>query len=610
MNEPATERAALLLRALYGDDADDTLQRAMQVVEQTRRSRRVELLDLDAQRSAQPDWFASNQQIGYVAYADRFGDTLSGVRARLDHLSSLQVTYFHLMAVLRNRPAPNDGGYAVVDYGDVEPHLGHWADLVGLADELRARGISLCLDVVMNHTAAEHPWAKAARAGSTKHRNYFLVFPDRVVPDAFEATLPEVFPELAPGNFTWDHDLGGWVWTTFNTYQWDLNYANPDVFIEMLSVICHLANAGVDVMRLDAIAFTWKRKGTNCQNQPEAHVIAQALREFVTRAAPAVLLKAEAIVAPDDLLPYLGAHQHGYRPECHLAYHNQLMVQTWSSLATGDARLARASLEALPPTPAATAFVTYVRCHDDIGWAIDDERANSVGLNGPAHRRFLAEWYRGDRPGSWARGVAFSTTANDERTCGMTAALTGLADAEQRGEPAEIELGLRRSLVAYAIALGYGGIPLIYMGDEVALGDDADWFADPAHGDDSRWVHRPRMDWGRVEASTIPGTIAHRMRLGLQHLIDVRRATPALSTGGETYVHRLEHQALLGIERRHRVHGRWYGLANLSSSAVEITEEVLGWAGLHEPQELLGATQHRRGRIVVPGYAMGWFVER
>jgi amylosucrase len=307
-----------------------------------------DLRALDTAREGDPAWFQRPDRIGYVAYVDRFAGTLPAVRSRFGLLEELGVTYLHLMSVLRPREGANDGGFAILDYGDVDPALGTWDDLATLAADLRARGISLCLDLVMNHTAAEHRWAQLAREGSSRHRDYYLVFPDRSEPDRYEATLPEVFPEMAPGNFTWDEGLQGWVWTTFNTYQWDLNYANPAVVHEMLGVMLDLANVGAEVLRLDAIAFTWKRLGTDCQNQPEAHLLAQVFRALMAVAAPGVVLKAEAIVPPRQLVPYLGAHERR-REECHLAYHNQLMVMLWNSLAQQDARLARRRSATCPP---------------------------------------------------------------------------------------------------------------------------------------------------------------------------------------------------------------------------------------------------------------------
>ncbi|HEU4349838.1 MAG TPA: alpha-amylase family glycosyl hydrolase, partial [Actinoplanes sp.] len=322
---------------------------------------------LDRRREVDPGWFQRSRMVGYACYADRFGGTLTGVRERLDYLVELGVTYLHLMPLLAPREGPNDGGYAVADYGAVDPRLGTMADLEELAAALHARGIALCVDLVLNHTAKEHEWARRAAAGEPAYRDFYLVYPDRTLPDAYERTLPEVFPDIAPGSFTHVPEMGGWVWTTFNDYQWDLDHSNPAVFRAMLGTMLALANRGVDVLRLDAVPFLWKRMGTDCQNQPEVHLLVQAFRALTRVAAPGLLFKAEAIVAPEMLVQYLGAHDR-FRPECDLAYNNQLMVLLWSSLATRDARLAARALSRLRPAPAPTGWVTYLRCHDDIGW--------------------------------------------------------------------------------------------------------------------------------------------------------------------------------------------------------------------------------------------------
>src|SRR4029453_12201089 len=269
-------------------------------------------------------------------------------------------------------PGPKDGGYAVVDYGAVEPALGTMDDLRALADELRAAGMALCIDVVLNHTAREHPWAQAALAGDAQALAFYRTFADRTEPDAYELTMPDVFPATAPGSFTWEPALERWVWTTFNAYQWDLDYTNPEVFRAMAEAMLELAGAGVDVLLLDAVPFLWKRKGTNCQNQPEVHELLQALRTVVRIAAPAVGPKAEAVVAPATLVGYLGAGRHEGK-ECDLAYHNVLMVLLWSTLASRRVALMTHALRAMPPVPRGAGWLTYVRCHDDIGWAITEE---------------------------------------------------------------------------------------------------------------------------------------------------------------------------------------------------------------------------------------------
>ena len=410
-------------------------------------ARPADLHRLDQRRLLEPDWLQQPRMFGYACYTERFGGDLPGLAKRLDHLEALGVTYLHLMPLLQPREGDNDGGYAVQDYRAVRPDLGSMDDLRDLATTLRGRGISLVLDLVLNHVAREHDWAVRARAGDPTYRDFFHVYADRDLPDAFEETLPEVFPDFAPGNFTWDDDLEAWVWTTFNEWQWDLNWGNPDVLVEFADIICTLANLGVEVLRLDAIAFLWKRLGTACQNQPEVHAITQVLRTVARIAATALAFKAEAIVGPRELVQYLGQGRHAGRVS-DLAYHNSLMVQAWSMLASGDTVLAQHALASLPTAPVTGTWITYVRCHDDIGWAIDDRDAAAVGLNGHDHRRFLADWYAGDFPGSWAHGLVFqhNPATGDKRISGTAASLAGLED--------DVEAALARIFLAHAVGRG------------------------------------------------------------------------------------------------------------------------------------------------------------
>lgn len=521
------------LSELYAD-ADAVAGRALLTAAQAFVNRPDDLHRLDARRTLEPDWFERPGMLGYACYADRFaepGTGLAGVGEKADHLRALGVTYLHLMPLLKPRPAPNDGGYAVMDYRTVREDLGTTDDLRSLTTTLREYGISVCIDFVLNHVAREHVWADKARAGQSEYRDYFLVYPDRTEPDRYEATLPEVFPENAPGNFIFDADLDGWVWTTFNTYQWDLNWANPDVLIEMADITCYLANLGVEVLRLDAIAFIWKRLGTNCQNQPEVHAITQVLRTIMRIAAPAVVFLAEAIVGPDDLVAYLGQGRH-YGKVSDLAYHNALMVHIWSMLASRDASLAAQALSRFPETPANTSWITYVRCHDDIGWAIDDADAASAGVSGFGHRGFLSDFYAGDFAGSFANGLVFqyNPLTGDRRISGMTASLAGLEEARARRDEQEIALSTKRVLLTYAIIMGFGGVPMIWSGDEIGLLNDANWADDPAHADDNRWAHRPRLNWDEVAAVTADGSDQPGAAVwqGIRRMAAIRSSLPEL----------------------------------------------------------------------------------
>lgn len=596
------------LTGAYPDHAVEMAQRAVEIAASSFRRRPEDLRLLDLRRHADPQWYQHPRMLGYAAYADLFAGGLRGVIDKVDYLAELGVTYLHLMPLLKPRPGPSDGGYAVMDYRAVREDLGTIDDLRDLATALRRAGISLTVDLVLNHVAAEHDWARAAAGGDHYYRDYFFMFADRDIPDAYERTLPEVFPDFAPGNFTFDEESQSWVWTTFNTWQWDLNWRNPEVFFEFADIICWLANLGVECVRLDAIAFIVKRLGTSCQNQPEVHAITQALRAIARIAAPAMIFKAEAIVGPTDLPAYLGVGKHAGRV-CDLAYQNSLMVQIWSTLAAKDTRLLCTALNRFPAKPPSTVWGTYLRCHDDIGWAIDDDDAAAVGLEGFEHRRFLSDFYAGSYPMSDARGLVFqeNLATGDRRISGSAASLIGIEAALASGDEAHLDLAIRRLLLAYQIVYGFGGLPLVYMGDELALRNDYDYVDDPAHADDNRWVHRPPMDWAAAERRHVEGTVEHRVWHGLRHAASVRSRLPSMDAAVETEVMDPVNPAVLVFQRRGATQ-TMVGLYNVTPEPQRLPRWVVSlgnWAS----DALSGEHPLTDREIVLEPYQARWLVQ-
>jgi amylosucrase len=548
------------------------------------------LKELDLERDLTPDWFQRESMLGYVFYVDRFSDTLAGLQDRLDYLSELGATYLHLMSTLRARGGENDGGYAIADYREVEPSLGDRRQLRDTCTVLREKGISVCIDLVLNHCADSHAWARRALAGEQRYQDYFYLYDDRSAPDAYERTLPEIFPDLAPGNFTYKPEIERWVWTTFHDYQWDLNWANPQVFLEMVRVMNDLANLGVEVFRLDAVAFLWKRLGTDCQNQPEVHDLLQGLRACSKIATPAVAHKAEAIVSPDDLIHYFGTGRR-YGKVSNIAYHNSLMVQFWSALASRDTRLMTHTLREFPRTPASIAWGTYLRCHDDIGWAITDEDAAAVGLDAFAHRSFLSDYYSGAFPGSHARGMVFgfNPRTQDRRISGMAASLAGLEKSLEEGDERTVALSIERILLGHALILGFGGIPLLYMGDEIGMTNDYGYVADPLHADDNRWLHRPRMDWRAAERRHGEDTVEGRIFQGVRRLVRARSRTPHLHASYTTDVLDVDHPHLFVYARPHPL-GTMVAVLNLSDHAQALDASVLHEHGVNQPYDQIEQT--------------------
>ena len=550
---------------------------------------------LKARDLAQPaDWFQSEKAVGYVAYTDRFAGDLNGVAKRIPYLKSLGITYLHLMPLLQPRPGENDGGYAVMNYREVNPAIGSMKDLAELTEKLHDNEITLTIDLVLNHVAREHEWAVRAENGDPKYQAYFYVYPDRVTPDEFEACLPEVFPDFAPGNFTWSEELHAWVWTTFNSYQWDVNWSNPEVLLEYLDIIGFLANQGVDCLRLDAIAFMWKRLGTSSQNLPEVHSITQILRAFARIVAPSLIFQAEAIVGPHDIGAYLGEGKYAGKVS-DVAYHNSLMVQIWSALAARDSRLMEVALNRFEALPVGTTWTTYLRCHDDIGWAIDDSDASSLGWDGFGHRSFLANFYSGGFEGSFARGEVFqyNPETGDRRISGSTASLAGLEIAIHNQNQDQINEAIDRIVLGYTIVYGFGGLPLLYMGDELGLLNDHSYRENIEESGDNRWMHRPYFPQEDGPYST---SVAQELTQRLTLLATARKALPALHARQTTRVSSTSAPAVSFVTREGEF-GQLLEIYNVSENNITLDLAELPYP--IEPVDLI--TGHS---VVVTGDAL------
>ncbi len=524
------ERLFIYLHELYGWQYDFfyTLEQVLDMLIRYWIDRPETMHQLDEQREADPLWFLSEEMVGSVLYVDLFSDNLSGLRNHIPYFEKLGVTYLHLMPIFSVPRGENDGGYAVNDYRAVNPDLGTMEDLYQLAAELRKRGISLVLDFVLNHTSDEHAWAQKAKSGDPEFLNYYFTFTDRTLVDRFQEHLRDIFPTVRKGSFTWNDELQRWVWTTFNSYQWDLNYSNPAVFQAMAEEMLFLANQGVEVLRLDAVAFIWKRLGTNCENQPEAHTLIRAFNAMIRIVAPAMLFKSEAIVHPDDVIKYV------HPEECQLSYNPLLMALLWEALATREIKLLEHSIHHRERLPHGCAWVNYLRCHDDIGWTFDDKDAWHMGIDAQGHRKFLNDFYTGQHPGSFSRGVPFQFNPDngDLRISGTLSSLAGLEDALEKKDNHMIELAVRRINLLRNIQVSIGGIPLLYAGDEYGVLNDYTFLSDPLKVNDSRWVHRSRKKWEAGEDLTNTDTLEWRFFNEMVKLFKQRKQSPALRNGG------------------------------------------------------------------------------
>ena len=585
-----------LFRSLYGDrdDGCEALAEVVALAAASWNSRPLELRARDDLRDADPAWFQSPQMLGGVCYVDRYAEDLSGIRAQIPYFQELGLTYLHLMPLFETPEGNSDGGYAVSSYRRVNPALGSMAELSQLAADLRLAGISLVVDFIFNHTSNQHEWARKAVAGEPGYEDFYLIFPDRTMPDAYERTVREIFPDDHPGTFVQLED-GRWIWATFYHFQWDLNYANPAVFRAMAGEMLFLANQGVEILRMDAVAFIWKRLGTACESLPEAHLLLRAFNAVLRMAAPSLLFKSEAIVHPDEVVQYISP------AECQLSYNPLQMALTWEALATRDARLLQKALDERHALPPGTAWVNYVRSHDDIGWTFADEDAAALGIDAGPHRRFLNDFYVGRAPGTFARGVPFQENpkTGDARVTGTTASLAGIEAGDDGGED--------RVILAHALALSTGGIPLLYLGDEVAQLNDYSYADDPDTAGDSRWVHRPRRLAQAYEQRQDAASPAGRIHRRLTRLIDVRRGTAEFG-GNDLIPFHTRHASVVGFQRPGTGAGaeRILVLGNVGDEPVLIDALTLsGFAG--EASDLLtGSPRDLRDGLSLAGHGFTW----
>ena len=609
-----------LFQRLYGERPDFELQmrRLVEVMASQYILRETPLRKIDDMREHDHNWFLSQQWVGMALYTDGFAHDLEGLRSKIHYFQELGISMIHIMPILKCPVGASDGGYAVSDFRDVDERIGTLKQLRSLARDLRQRGILLVLDVVMNHTSDEHEWATRARQGNEKYQNYYYMFDSREIPDMFEETMPEIFPETAPTNFTYDEESQKWVMTVFNSYQWDLNYSNPEVFIEMLDVILFWANVGADIVRLDAVAFLWKKIGTTCQNEHEAHLILQLMKDCCQVTAPGVLFIAEAIVAPVEITKYFGEDAI-IAKECEIAYNATFMALLWDAVATKNAQLLNQGVKNLPTKLDRATWLNYVRCHDDIGLGFDDNDIKLAGYDPKAHRKFLVDYFTGGYGDSHAKGQPFGFNAKtgDVRISGALASLAGLEYAIESGDEQSIQDAIDLILLLHSMILSFGGIALIYHGDEIGTLNDYSYLDADHKAGDSRWLHRPRIDWNKADRRNQHGSIEQRIFDGLQKMIAVSKSTEAFADYNNRELIDTDNPHLFVFIRNNpfRLNDNVIIVGNFDGRPQSLTLSDLGHRGSFEYARLQDLYTGEspslfKDQLVIPPYRFYWLTER
>ncbi|SEF42234.1 amylosucrase [Nitrosomonas ureae] len=521
-----------LFNTLYGNRPDfkEHMRNLVETLMRQYVNRPSHLRKMDLEREKDHNWFLSQKWVGMALYCDGYADNLKGMLSRLSYLQELGVNLVHIMPICDCPQGKSDGGYAVRDYRKIDSRFGTFKDFDKLAASMKKRDMLLVLDVVVNHTSDQHEWAEKAREGDKTYQDYYFIFDDRSIPDIYEESMPEVFPETAPGNFTWDEKMDKWAMTVFNHYQWDLNYQNPTVLIEMLDIILFWANHGADILRLDAVAFLWKKIGSSCQNEREAHLILQLMKDCCQVTAPGVLFIAEAIVSPTEIIKYFGEDAINAK-ECEIAYNATYMALLWDAVATKKATLLNIGIQNIPQKLERATWLNYARSHDDIGLGFSDADIVSAGYEPLSHRRFLIDYFTGNFEESLAAGLAFGRNleTGDARISGSLASLAGLKHALANNDANATNTAIKIILLLHGMILSFGGIPMLYYGDAIGTLNDDSYLDDESKSTDNRWAHRPKMDWNRAMLRTQPGTVEYSIFCAMKKMIAVRKEIPAFA---------------------------------------------------------------------------------
>ncbi|MCG8487017.1 MAG: alpha-amylase family glycosyl hydrolase [Chromatiales bacterium] len=610
----------LLFHHLYGkrEDFKEQMIHLVEVMAIRYVQRHVTLKQLDSDREKRHNWFLSQEWVGMALYADGFADNLQGVEERLPYLQELGVNMLHVMPVMVCPDGASDGGYAVSDFRNVDERFGSLEDINKLATSTRKRGMLLVMDMVLNHTSDEHEWAQRARAGEQKYQDYFYTFDNRDIPDMFEETMPEIFPETSPGNFTWDEQMQKWVMTVFNHYQWDLNYNNPAVFIEMLDNTLFWANQGADILRLDAVAFLWKKIGTTSQNEREAHLLLQLMKDCCQVTAPGVLFIAEAIVAPVEITKYFGEDA-VIAKECEIAYNATFMALLWDAVATKNTKLLRQGIQSLPTKLDRATWLNYLRCHDDIGLGFDDADIHKAGYQPLAHRKFLVDFFTGRYDDSPARGAPFGVNlkTGDARISGSLASLVGLEAAIEQDDAEAIEQSVKVILLLHSLICSFGGMPLLYYGDEIGTLNDREFLNDENKAGDNRWMQRPKIDWQRAERRHQHGTPEQQIFDGLKKMIAARKGIPAFADFNNRELIEVDNPHLFVFWRSDPFMpmGSVLVVCNFDSSPQFMELSALGNRGMFEYgnlKDLYSGESPRlfKQQLVVPPHQFYWLTDQ
>ena len=492
---------------------------------------------------------------------DGFGD-FRGLIEKLDYLQWLGIDCIWLLPMYRS--PLRDGGYDIADFYDIHEEYGQVEDVRAFIEAAHQRGIRVIADLVMNHTSSDHPWFQESRSSPDNPKRDWYVWShsNQRYKDA-----RIIFVDTESSNWTWDPQAGAYYWHRFFYHQPDLNYANHEVQETMLGVLRFWLDLGLDGFRLDAVPYLFEREGTNCENLPETHAFLKRVRSEIDAAYPDRVLLAEANQWPGDVVEYFGDGD-----ECHMAFHFPVMPRMFMSLRREEATPMLEILRQTPAIPGNCQWGLFLRNHDELTLEmVTDEE----------------------------RDYMYAEYAKDPRmklNLGIRRRLAPLLD----GGRDDIEL-------MTAILFSLPGSPVLYYGDEIAMGDnvylgDRDGVRTPMQWTGDRNGGFSRADFAALYAPPLMDpvygyqaiNVEAQLRLPtsllrwIRRFIALRKAHPVFGLG--------RYEALLPGNTKIFAHIREYEddvvlcVHNLARSAQAVELDLSSWEGRF-PEEMFGRSR-------------------
>lgn len=476
-------------------------------------------------------------------------------------------------------PFTSDDGFSVVDYQQVNPDLGTWSDLEALGQEF-----SLMADLVLNHCSAESEWFKQFKQGKRPGRDYFIsADPEE---DYSAVVRPRSHPLLEPVQTA---EGEKYVWCTFSADQVDLNFANPEVFIEFIHIIRHYLKKGVRYFRLDAVAYLWKESGTGCVHLPQTHELVKLLRLVLEHLEPKAVVVTETNVPNRENLSYFGNDN-----EAHLIYNFSLPPLLLHALLTGTAKHLVSWMMSMPPARMGRSYFNFLASHDGIGVRPLE------GLLGQEEQDQFLNALRSFGGHVSMRRMPDGTEKPYEVNISFFDAVKGTV--QDGPDPWQFE----RFVCAHTLMLALEGIPGLYIHSLLGTPNDEALVTETGR---ARSINRHRWDSTELDRNLEdPESMPHRVLQELKHRLAIRRNQPAFHPNATQYTLHLG-DAVFGfwresLDRRQNI----FALHNLTAAPQAIPLVELNLVATVNWQELLTGKplDDLQGALELPPYGCAW----